>query len=505
MFKLFTMVLIYFFSLTQINAQQLDGKIAVLQLVNKAKIDTDDVSYLTTQIQEKIQEKTVGKYQVMTQENILTLLPPDKKLEDCVASECEVDTGRILGAELIVTGQIVKFGTQKDLRCTIKLHETKTGTLLSSQTIKAKNIDQIESQLLDTLDKLLNKGLSQSGTQVINSITNTLNGVNLDGEILALEKHFQEVKSDWEKIKVMGMDKDKSLIIGKAIELFLKKYEGDDKGNPFEKEAHKLLKEIQIEKSEIQISQSNLNIDMILIKGGSFMMGSDHGNANEKPIHRVDIKDFYMSKTEITVGQYKKCIDVGVCSLPHWDDGSCTMWNGDKWVSGIIGSEFKGEYQPVVCINWKQAREFAKWMGGDLPTEAQWEYASRSRGKDIKYPWGNLEPTCEITNFNHNCHKATTPVCSKINGNTEQGLCDMGGNAWEWVLDEYHDSYSNAPSNDIEWCSDSNCSSNSIVNRILRGGSCQFGSSDLRSTIRHHLNSEYRGHDLSFRITKSIR
>ncbi len=136
-------------------------KIAVLQLQNKAKLDPDDVNYITTQIQEKVQFKTKGSFQVMTQENILTLLPPDKTLEDCTASECEVDTGRILGATLIITGQIVKFGSQKDLRCTIKLHETKNGTLLSSQTIKAKSIEDIENQLLGNIDQLLINGLGE--------------------------------------------------------------------------------------------------------------------------------------------------------------------------------------------------------------------------------------------------------------------------------------------------------------------------------------------------------
>jgi hypothetical protein len=171
-----------------------------------------------------------------------------------------------------------------------------------------------------------------------------------------------------------------------------------------------------------------LDLKMILIKGGVFMMGS---GGNESPVHRVAVKDFYMSKTEVTVGQYRKCVEAGECSEPHWDDGSCWVYNGSNWETGVLSEEFRRENQPIVCVDWKQARTFAKWVGGDLPSEAQWEYASRSEGKDIEYPWGNAEATCEYAVMNdggNGCGRDRTwEVCSKTEGNTTQGLCDMGG------------------------------------------------------------------------------
>jgi formylglycine-generating enzyme required for sulfatase activity len=235
------------------------------------------------------------------------------------------------------------------------------------------------------------------------------------------------------------------------------------------------------------------------------MMGSDTGENSEKPIHRVGIKNFYMSKTEITVGQYKQCVDAGVCSEPHWDDGSCYTLDRSGWKKGILRKEFRKENQPVVCVDWKQARKFAKWVGGDLPSEAQWEYASRLGGKDMLYPWGNTEPTCDIanfnyTNFNYKCHDVTTPVCSKIEGNTVQGLCDMGGNVWEWVLDEWHDSYIGAPSNDIGWCSDMECDNNSSVSRVGRGGSWNDDASNLRSAYRSKASPSSLNSHLGFRV-----
>jgi formylglycine-generating enzyme required for sulfatase activity len=248
----------------------------------------------------------------------------------------------------------------------------------------------------------------------------------------------------------------------------------------------------------------DIGIDLVMIRGGIFKMGSNDGADWEKPVHNVNITDFYMSKTQVTVRQYRECVNAGVCSLPHWDDGSCYLWNGKEWAKGVLGLEFRNDNQPVVCVDWEQARGFAKWLGSDLPSEAQWEYASRSGGKDIKYPWGNHDPTCEIANFQYNCHKQTTDVCSKTGGNTKQGLCDMGGNVWQWLLDEWHNSYRDAPSDDKAWCSDKECNSHTSVSRVNRGGSWLTNTFGLRSVARSYNSPNNRYDYLGFRIVKSV-
>jgi formylglycine-generating enzyme required for sulfatase activity len=189
-------------------------------------------------------------------------------------------------------------------------------------------------------------------------------------------------------------------------------------------------------KKDDQMIKMYMNIPMIFIKGGSFIMRNGDGHNHEKLENKLTIEDFYMSKTEITTEQYMKCVDANICSKPHWDDGKCYMWDkSGGWVRDVLDVKFREENKPIVCVDWRQARTFAKWVGGHLPSEAQWEYASRSEGKDIKYPWGNTAPMCDIVNSHYDCHETTTPVCSKIEGNTIQGLCDMGGNVWEWMLE----------------------------------------------------------------------
>jgi formylglycine-generating enzyme required for sulfatase activity len=160
----------------------------------------------------------------------------------------------------------------------------------------------------------------------------------------------------------------------------------------------------------------------------------------------------------------------------------------------------------VNCVSWSQAATFCAWAGGRLPTEAEWEYAARSRGREIEYPWGNQAPTCEYAVIPDEggvfgCGMDRTfPVCSKELGNTDQTLCDMTGNVSEWLQDSYHGSYDCdtapvaaincafggvAPTDGSAW------EANASVHRVLRGGSYDH-SGRLRTTSRHY-RDEMRG------------
>jgi len=76
-------------------------------------------------------------------------------------------------------------------------------------------------------------------------------------------------------------------------------------------------------------------------------------------------------------------------------DGSCFVWTGKTWETGPpVPRYYRGDHQPAVCVDWKQARPFCRWAGARLPSEAEWEYATRSGGKNIQYPWGNAKANC---------------------------------------------------------------------------------------------------------------
>jgi len=224
------------------------------------------------------------------------------------------------------------------------------------------------------------------------------------------------------------------------------------------------------------------------IPGGVFNMGSADGQNDEKPVHRVNVRPFEMSQTEVTVWQYRQCVQAGACTAP--DTGSGCNWDvADR------------QDHPVNCVDWEQAKKYASFVGGRLPTEAEWEYAARSGGKDRKYPWGDQDATCDRAVMSHGgngCGKGGTwPVCSKPEGNTEQGLCDMAGNVWEWVSDKYHDSYNGASNDGSSW-------EGAGSRRVLRGGSWYYDAGVVRAAYRDNGAPGARGESLGFRVARSL-
>lgn len=201
-----------------------------------------------------------------------------------------------------------------------------------------------------------------------------------------------------------------------------------------------------------QMATGKTGIQWLWIPGNSFLMGSESWNSGRGPLHRVMVKSFYMAKTEVTNKQYRACVEANACSPPIRYEG--------------------GDDHPVVNVNWRQANDFAAWVGGRLPSEAEWEYAARNAGKELMYPWGNEHPTCRravmsrlIDQHGRYCEvDGTQPVCSRHAGNTEQGLCDMAGNVMEWVQDRFHSSYVGAPSDGSAWETPSN---GDAVERIM--------------------------------------
>jgi len=179
------------------------------------------------------------------------------------------------------------------------------------------------------------------------------------------------------------------------------------------------LKQSRVHNVQARGSAAASRLKWIKIPGGSFVMGSDSGASDEKPVHRVTLATFELTRSEVTTAQYQRCHEDGVCAKPA--SGQFCNW---KKVSRAG--------HPVNCVDWNQARTFCDWVGGRLPSEAEWEYAARSGGKAWTYPWGNVVASCARTVMEDGSgigcgEKRTVPVCSKPRGNSKQGLCDMVG------------------------------------------------------------------------------
>jgi formylglycine-generating enzyme required for sulfatase activity len=188
---------------------------------------------------------------------------------------------------------------------------------------------------------------------------------------------------------------------------------------------------------------------MALMRGGTFQAGIDANEIprfqkifetstprlfqEEIPKHSVTLNDFYIDKNLVTNAQFREFVTVN----PEWQPGRIDS-NLDN---GNYLRQWKAPDQPlarldhpVVNVNWYAAVAYCKWAGKRLPSEAEWEYAARG-GRNTLFSWGDEPPDNSRANFAASEIKTTTPVGS-YPGN-EYGIFDMGGNVWQFLLDEW--------------------------------------------------------------------
>ncbi len=235
----------------------------------------------------------------------------------------------------------------------------------------------------------------------------------------------------------------------------------------------------------------DLDSDMVFVQGGSFMMGDFEGDGrdNEKPVHEVVVDDFYISRYEVTVAEFREFTEETGYKTTAEKEGGAEIFNGRKMVHDSLACWDRVNFaqtdrHPVVCVTWYDAIEYCNWRSekegltpcytgrGDearcdfaaggyrLPTAAEWEYAARSRGLGYKYAWGNGEPYVggkKAANIRDEAAKRTwygvltywqgyddgyvfsSPVGSFAPN--ELGLYDISGNVYEWCWDWFGEDY----------------------------------------------------------------
>jgi len=189
-------------------------------------------------------------------------------------------------------------------------------------------------------------------------------------------------------------------------------------------------------------------IEWIDIPGGEFYMGAQKTNEAgqnfdpdayniEEPVHAVKLSAFQMSKYPITVAQYKKFIEAdGYKNKEFWKAGDFAEREApDEWDEQLLHPG-----RPVVYVRWYEASAFAAWIGGRLPSEAEWEYAARGAAYR-KWPWDDTTPDAERCNLRDTNLSAPSPVGVFPENVSPFGLVDMAGNVWEWCRDWYSEDY----------------------------------------------------------------
>ncbi len=215
----------------------------------------------------------------------------------------------------------------------------------------------------------------------------------------------------------------------------------------------------------------------VFVKGGTFDMGSNNGDSDEKPIHSVTVSDFYIGKYEVTNAQYAEFLNA---KGNQSEDGATWLdINNSNCQIEKVGDKFQAksgkENYPVMLVTWYGARAYAQWVGGRLPTEAEWEYAARGGNKSNGYKYSGSNTFNDVAWYYDNSQNSDNNMSNGHGTHTvgtkqanELGIYDMSGNVYEWCEDKWHRNYTDAPTDGTAWI-DGNGS-----NRVIRGGSWSY-------------------------------
>lgn len=226
------------------------------------------------------------------------------------------------------------------------------------------------------------------------------------------------------------------------------------------------------------IAEALKHLSFVLIRPGTFLMGSTK-EPEEKPVHEVTItKEFHMGTHIVTQGEWRAVMDT-------------EPWKGREYVR-------EGDTYPAVYVSWEDAKAFiAKLNAFDaenyyrLPTEAEWEYAARA-GTSTDFSFGDDERALNAYGwYKGNSYDAGFRHAHEVGQKRPNpwGLYDLHGNVWEWVEDWFRGSYDEDPRR-------------SPVQKVLRGGGYDFPPSGARSAFRNKELPIRSNHVIGFRLVK---
>lgn len=244
--------------------------------------------------------------------------------------------------------------------------------------------------------------------------------------------------------------------------------------------------------------------NMILVAAGTFTMGSDNRAADEKPMHKVYLGAYYISKYEVTNAEYyefwKQQIADAQGIRKHTPENFAHLPQIGEWPERA--EQFPDH--PVVGVSWHDANAYAAWKGMRLPTEAEWEKAARGY-TDRVWPWGNaIEPYANTAASDDGYKNGLAPVGSFPKGKSYYGAMDMAGNVWEWTADWYSDVYYWHSSQAFTKRPKRDPTGPAVGSwRVIRGGSWIDKISRCSTTFRFYLYPNLKTSFVGFRLAKT--
>lgn len=280
---------------------------------------------------------------------------------------------------------------------------------------------------------------------------------------------------------------------------------------------------------------------MLPVPGGTFVVNAAAPNVSSDPKDKTKVSAFVLDKFEVTLGRFENFLNRGYMTQDHappagagahpniagsgWDPA----WNAHllatpEQLRDALATCASGDYAgnwnlsirtaPVVCVSWYEAMAFCVWDGGRLPTEAEWAFAASGGDEQRFYPWSTPPESQTIAPSVTYCETgvtqggdAGTPSLSSFtcidqldaksvgksspSGDGRFGHADLGGNAFEHVLDWYADSPPFPCAADCAQTSQ-NGPGGLLAHRVVRGGSFRHAEYSMRNSTRDHLPPELR-------------
>ena len=244
--------------------------------------------------------------------------------------------------------------------------------------------------------------------------------------------------------------------------------------------------------------------NMILISAGTFTMGSDSRAADEKPMHKVYLDAYYISKYEVTNAEYYEFWKLQAASLQKVSQHTPENFTHLPQIGDWPARAKQFPNHPVVGISWHDANAYVVWKGMRLPTEAEWEKAARGYTDRI-WPWGNaMEPHANTAANDDGYENRLAPVGSFPKGKSYYGVMDMAGNVWEWTADWYSDVYYWSSSQAAAKRPKKNPTGPDVGSwRVIRGGSWIDKIARCSTTFRFYFYPNLKTSFVGFRLAKT--
>jgi len=242
-------------------------------------------------------------------------------------------------------------------------------------------------------------------------------------------------------------------------------------------------------------------IEMIRIPAGEFLMGSPKGEGSddEHPQHPLTLPDYYIARTPVTNAQFACFIeDGGYRRDEFWTEAGWQVKEKQSWTQPRLWTDKEWNHPdyPVVGVSWYEALAYARWAGGTLPGEAEWEKAASwdpRAGRKRRYPWGD-EWNPNWCNSKEKGPGRTTPVAAySPQGDSYYGCADMAGNVWEWCRSRYVGYHPYDPADGRE-------DLDGVSPRVLRGGAFYGNPRHVRCAFRNYNGPHNRDYGVGVRL-----